>query len=106
VTVSEVSGERRTLLDIAKLNGVPILFTCETGDCSACIVNVESRSPDTAGFAPLTEKERFLLEAMFFLTAADVKAAEAGERAPDVRLACQYRPGPGEDILVTFETGF
>ncbi len=106
VNVSEDPGEGPTLLDIARRNGVPILFTCDTGDCSACMVNVESRSTGPAAFGPLTEKEKFLLQAMFFLTAADVKAAEAGEKAPDVRLACQYRPDPGEDILVTFETGF
>jgi len=81
------------------------MFNCDSGDCSACIVGVETRSSGTPEFAPLTEKEKFLLTSMVFLTDKDVKNAEEGRVAPETRLACQYRPGD-EDIVVTFESGF
>lgn len=105
ITVSTPSGERPTLLTIAQDHGVPILFNCDTGDCSACVVNVETRPSGTTEFAPLTEKETFLLTSMFLLTNKDVKNAEEGRAAPETRLACQYRPGD-EDIVVTFASGF
>jgi len=104
VDVAAASGERPTLLTIARDNGVPILFNCDTGDCGACVVHVETRSDAATGVAPLTEKEKFLLQALYLLTAADVAKAEARGTAPDVRLACQYKPGD-EDIVVLFESG-
>ncbi len=104
VTASAPSGERPTLLAIAQEHGVPILFNCDSGDCSACLVGVETLSGTKTAFAPLTDKEKFLLTSMVFLTDADVRNAEAGRAAPESRLACQYRPGD-EDIVVTFEDG-
>lgn len=104
ITMQVPSADRQTLLAIAQDHGVPILFNCDSGDCSACLVNVETLSDEKTGFAPLTEKEKYLLTSMVFLTDADVEDAEAGRVAPESRLACQYRPG-GEDIVVTFENG-
>jgi ferredoxin len=105
ITVPTSPGERPTLLAIARDHGVPILFNCVTGDCGACVVHLETRSTGTTEVPPLSEKEKFLLRTMVLLTAADVKNAETGGVPPDVRLACQYRPGD-EDIVVMFESGF
>lgn len=104
VNVPADSGKRPTLLGIARDNGVPILFNCDTGDCGACVVHVETRSDPATEVAPLTEKEKFLLQALYLLTAADVAKAEARGTPPDVRLACQYRPRD-EDVVVFFESG-
>lgn len=104
VTVAAAPGERPTLLSIARDNGIPVMFNCETGDCSACVVDVETLSEGDGTFAPLTEKEKFLLLAMVMLTDADVEEADAGRVPPDTRLACQYRPGD-ESIVVIFENG-
>ncbi len=104
INVPGVSGERRSLLSIARDHGVPILFNCDTGDCGACVVYVETRSNGATEVAPLSEKEKFLLQAMVLLTAADVMEAETRGVPPDVRLACQYKPRD-EDIVVMFESG-
>lgn len=104
VSVPASSAEPPTLLNIAQEHGVPILFNCDSGDCSACVVGVETVAGASMAFGPLTDKEKFLLTSMFLLTDADVKKAEAGRAAPETRLACQYRPGD-EDIVVTFESG-
>lgn len=102
VHVSVAAGERRTLLAVAKDCGVPILFNCESGDCSACVVHVETRSLCARPIAPLTEKERFLLTAMGLLRTADIEAAERLGVSADVRLACQYTLGD-EEIVVLFK---
>lgn len=104
ISVRGSPGERPTLLSIARDHGVPILFNCVTGDCGACLVHVETRSSGAAEVAPLSEKEKFLLQTMVLLTAADVENFEKRGVPPDVRLACQYRPGD-EDIVVMFESG-
>lgn len=94
-------GPRRTLLAIARLAGVPILFNCEVGDCAACVVKVRTLRVPAAGLHPLTEKERFLLRAMGRLSDGDIADADAGRRPAKVRLACQYRIDE-EDIIVDY----
>jgi ferredoxin len=94
-------GLSRTLLSIARLAGVPILFNCDVGDCAACVVVVRTLRVPAAGLHPLTEKERFLLRVMGRLSDADIADADAGRRPARVRLACQYRVGE-EDIAVDY----
>jgi len=101
IRIDLAAGERRTLLAVAKDSGVPILFNCESGDCSACVVHVETRAPGTLPIAPLTEKERFLLTAIGLLTEPEIQAAERQGVSADVRLACQYALGD-EEIVVLF----
>ncbi|MBL8666641.1 MAG: (2Fe-2S)-binding protein [Rhodospirillales bacterium] len=87
----------RTLLDIARERGIPILFNCEAGGCAACIVRVEP-TPG-APLPALTFEEEFLLKAMGKLD--ERIAAGCGGAAPCFRLACQYVVGD-EDIVVDF----
>ncbi len=95
-------GARRTLLSVAQDAGIPLLFNCEAGDCGACLVDIDTQSVGSRRVAPLTEKERFLLQALGRFSAA--KVAEADRVAPAVRLACQYELRD-EDIVVTFKSG-
>ena len=101
IRVSIAPGERRTLLAVAKDFGVPILFNCESGDCSACVVHVETHAAGPRPLAPMTEKEKFLLPAIGLLTESEIEAAERLGMSADVRLACQYALGE-EEIVVLF----
>ena len=101
IHVSLAAGERRTLLAVAKDSGVPILFNCESGDCSACVVHVETDSAGPRPLAPMTEKERFLLPAIGLLTEPEIEAAARLGVSAHVRLACQYALGD-EEIVVLF----
>ena len=56
VTV-DTEGERRTLLSIAKQHGIPIPYRCEAGDCSACLVHVETLKRPPAGGAVNRERK-------------------------------------------------
>ena len=101
VHVQVPPGGRRTLLSVARDAGVALLFNCEVGDCGACLVEVATRSIGPRSVSPLTEKERFLLQAQNRLSAAN---AAADRVAPMARLACQYEVHD-EDIVVTFSSG-
>lgn len=101
VTVDVAPAERRTLLAVAKDGGVPILFNCEAGDCGACVVHVDTLAVGDRPLAPLTDKEKSLLQTMHRLTAHDIEAAEQRQVPPDVRLACQYELAD-EEIVVSF----
>lgn len=83
-------GGQPTLLAIARDNQVPLLFNCETGACGACIVEVEAGPGGAAG---MSDAEAFFLSAI---------GKPEGEGTAGARLACQYRPGPEEDIRVRF----
>jgi ferredoxin len=89
-----------TLLAVARLSGVPLLFNCETGDCGACLVRVVALSGGNAHGVPLTDNEELYLRA-----SGRLPAGESGETDGAVRdrLACQYVVGPGH-IHVRFET--
>lgn len=93
----------RTLLALARTHGIPILFNCEAGDCGACVVRVETVAAGSGPAVPLTDKERFLLEAMSLSAAPPIAAAGQNGSAPAVRLACQYQPAD-EAIVVRFQT--
>jgi len=95
VTLDAASAGRRTLLAIARAEGIPILFTCEAGGCGACIVHVAR----TAGTLPqLTDEETLLLRVLGKLDDGLESDDTGGVR---FRLACQYVVGD-EDIVVDF----
>ena len=100
VDVSE--GERPTLLSIAKERGIPLPFRCEAGDCTVCLVHVDTLAVGDRPVRQLTDKERSLLQAVYLLNARDIEEAERRGISPDVRLACQYELGD-EKISVFFE---
>ena len=93
-TTSEPIPQRRaTLLQLARANGVPLLFSCESGDCGACRVEVSYPEGRPATVQPPTPSEA--------LHQAASRLANPPPPGAEIRLACQYRPG-GETMLVTF----
>lgn len=90
VTVAADPAMQPTLLAIARDNQVPLLFNCEVGACGACIVEVEAGGDGVAG---MSDAEAFFLSAI---------GKCDGEGMTGARLACQYRPGPEEDVRVRF----
>jgi ferredoxin len=102
ISIDVREGEKRTLLSIAKQHGIPVPFRCEAGECTACVVHVDTRSVGSRAVAQLTDKERSLLQSVYLLNPNDIEEAELRGRSPDVRLACQYEIGD-EDIAVFFE---
>lgn len=100
VDVSE--GEKRTLLSVARDGGVPLPFRCEVGECTACLVHVDTLLVGHRPVQPLTDKESSLLQSIYLLSAHDIEEAERRGVSPDVRLACQYEVGD-EEISVFFE---
>jgi ferredoxin len=93
-------GDPATLLALAKANKIPIPFDCQDGECASCLVEVEVLSPSTQPFN-LTAKEKEILKQLGKTTKTDVKDAEAHNKAPHFRLACQYVIHD-EKILVKF----
>lgn len=104
ISVDVAPGERRTLLSVAREHGIPILFNCQSGDCGACVVHVETVSNGGRPCAPLAGNESFLLQTMRMLTADEI--ADAGRRgvSPEVRLACVYELRD-EELVVVFASG-
>lgn len=94
-----LEAERKlTLLDVAKRNGVPLLFNCEAGGCAACLVRVARLSEETPPVA-LTDSEEFLLQALAHPPSKQLASSAA--ITEELRLACQYVVGRGH-IRVTF----
>jgi ferredoxin len=95
VVVPPHAGNAPTLLDVARANGVPILFTCEAGGCGACLVRVEVLSSPRVA-PPHCPEEAFFLRAIgkFSADGDDERGENAG-----YRLACLYVVGE-QDILV------
>jgi ferredoxin len=100
VTVSTAAGDPGTLLALAKANKIPIPFDCQDGECASCLVEVEVLHESTHDFC-LTDKEKEILKQLGKRIKADVRSAEAHDKAPHFRLACQYVIHD-EDIIVSF----
>lgn len=96
VNIPTAEVGRRTILDVARSHGIPVLFNCEAGACGACLVRVEA-DISVSGDATLGEDERFLLEALGVLN--DVAVPSPGRRVR-YRLACQVLATRG-DLCVT-----
>lgn len=101
VRVDVMPGERRTLLSVAREHGIPLLFNCQSGDCGACMIHVETLGNGGQPCAPLAENESFLLRQMRLLTEPEIADAERRGVSPEVRLACVYQLR-SEDIVVVF----
>ena len=100
VTVSTAAGDPGTLLALAKANKIPIPFDCQDGECASCLVEVEVLHESKHAFS-LTDKEKEILKQLGKRIKADVKSAEAHDKEPHFRLACQYMIDD-DDILVNF----
>jgi ferredoxin len=103
-TVYAVAGShRKTILEIAKENHVPIDFSCGDGECGTCLVKVSSVKQGTKRMGhPLTEREVTVLREMGKITKAQVEQMELDDLVPsEWRLACQMVMRD-EDIIVDY----
>ena len=96
-------GERRTVLSIARENGVPLPFRCQVGEYTACLVHVDTQSIGCRSIVRPSEKELALLRDTYILNEHDIEDAEKRGVSPDARLACQYELAD-EEITVFFQT--
>lgn len=103
IHIDLVPGTRQTLLSVARAHAIPLLSNCETGECGACLVHVDTLTGSGHLRAPLTDKEMFLLTAMRLLAMPAGEDARRQGTPPGARLACQYEVG-AEDIFVSFNT--
>lgn len=101
LTVYAVAGDTKTLLAVAKANGVPVASECENGECGSCQVQVTVLSGKTPIGVALTEKEKLVLKLAGKITAQQIADAETKDLPPPWRLACQMVVRD-EDILVKF----
>ena len=100
VTVATPAPDPGTLLALAKANKIPIPFDCQDGECASCVVEVQVFGETSQPFS-LTAKEKEILKQLGKATKADVKEAEAHNKAPHFRLACQYVIH-GDELMVKF----
>ena len=100
ITVYAIAGDRGTILAVAKAHKIPIPFDCQDGECGSCLVEITVLSKKPHAIM-LTDKEKEILKQLGKTIKADVKSAEAHDRAPHFRLACQYVIHD-EDIIVSF----
>ena len=103
-TVYAVAGShRKTILELAKENHVPIDFSCGNGECGTCLVKVfplERKKNRMAN--PLTEHEVEVLRYFGKLSLYEFYQMSVDDLMPNEwRLACQMVVRD-EDILVEY----
>lgn len=99
--VEATAGDRRTLLGVAKENGIKIPCECEDGECGSCLVKVTHLDGDRVKAIMLTDKERITLKSIGRITEKDEERAYVNDIPPLYRLACQTIV-TDEDLLVEF----
>ena len=102
-TVYAVAGShRKTILEIAKENHIPIDFCCGDGECGTCLVKVFSTSPKKRMGHPLTEREVKVLKEMGKISQEQIDQMMIDDLMPtEWRLACQMVMRD-EDIIVHY----
>jgi ferredoxin len=95
------AGDRKTILGVAKDNGIEIDCECEKGECGSCVVEVIHIGNKPPMGVHVTEKEKLTLLTSGKLKKADFEELEVLDLAPRHRLACQYML-LDEDIVVKF----
>ena len=101
LTVYAPAGDRKTILGVAKANGVEINCECEKGECGSCTVEVITIGNKPPMAVHLTEKEKTVLLTSGKLKKSDFDELELLDLAPRYRLACQFML-LDEDIAVKF----
>ncbi|SMF28467.1 Ferredoxin [Alteromonadaceae bacterium Bs31] len=96
-----IAGQRKTLLGIAKENGIKIPHECEDGQCGSCLVKVVHLDGERIKGVALTDKERNVLKSIGKLPPNEDKRANVHDIPPTYRLACQTII-TDEDLLVEF----
>lgn len=102
-TVYAVAGShKKTILDIARENHVPIDFSCGDGECGTCLVKARSVDRKGAMGHPLTEREVKVLKEMGKISQAEIDKMTVDDLMPtEWRLACQMVLRD-EDIVVEY----
>ena len=103
-TVYAVAGShRKTILELAKENHVPIDFCCGDGECGTCLVKVFSLEDSKRRMGhPLTDHEVKVLKEMGKITQEQIEQMMIDDLMPtEWRLACQMVLRD-EDIVVHY----
>lgn len=102
-TVYAVAGShKKTILDIAKENHVPIDFSCGDGECGNCLVKVFPLDRKKRMAHPLTDHEITILKGMGKVTQDEVDKMLVDDFMPNEwRLACQMVLRD-EDLIVEY----
>jgi ferredoxin len=103
-TIYAVAGShKKTILEIAKENHIPIDFSCGNGECGNCLVKVFSIKQRSKRMGhPLTERETKVLKDMGKITQAQIDQMMIDDLQPsEWRLACQMVMRD-EDIIVEY----
>jgi len=101
-TVYATAGSHtETVLKIAKMNQIPIEFSCGDGDCGTCLIKVSPLSDKGRMGGPLTEKEKAVLVETGKLTKAEIEKMLVDDLPSPWRLACQMIVRD-EDVLVEY----
>jgi ferredoxin len=102
-TVYAVAGShKKTVLELAKENHIPIDFGCANGECSTCLVKVTNLSNKGPMAGPLTEREIRVLKDSGKITGAQIEAMKVNDVVTtEWRLACQMVLRD-EDLLIEY----
>ncbi|OHC67014.1 MAG: ferredoxin [Rhodocyclales bacterium RIFCSPLOWO2_02_FULL_63_24] len=107
-TVYAVAGShKKTILELAKENHIPIDFSCGDGECGTCLVKVSSIDPASRNKyghmgGPLNAREVTVLKGLGKISQAQIDQMYVDDLPPtEWRLACQYIVRD-EDIVVAY----
>ncbi|OHC65370.1 MAG: ferredoxin [Rhodocyclales bacterium GWA2_65_19] len=107
-TVYAVAGShKKTILELAKENHIPIDFSCGDGECGTCLVKVSSIDPASRNKyghmgGPLNACEVTVLKGLGKISQAQIDQMYVDDLPPtEWRLACQYIVRD-EDIVVAY----
>ncbi|MDP1613113.1 MAG: 2Fe-2S iron-sulfur cluster-binding protein [Sulfuritalea sp.] len=107
-TVYAIAGShKKTILELAKENHIPIDFSCGDGECGTCLVKVNSidktkHAKISYMGGPLNPREVTVLKELGKITQAQIDQMYVDDMPPtEWRLACQYIVRD-EDILVEY----
>jgi ferredoxin len=107
-TVYAIAGShKKSILELAKENHIPIDFSCGDGECGTCLVKVSSidqASHNAYGHmgGPLNVREVTVLKGLGKITQTQIDQMYVDDLPPiEWRLACQYIVRD-EDILVEY----
>jgi len=102
-TVYVVAGShKKTVLELAKENHIPIDFGCQNDECSTCLVKVINLSNKGPMGEPLTDREISVLKASGKITPTQVDVMKTNDViTTEWRLACQMVLRD-EDLLIEY----
>jgi len=103
-TIYAIAGShKKTILEIARENHIPIDFSCGDGECGTCLVKVFSTKQRSKRMGhPLTDHETKVLKDMGKITQAQIDQMMIDDLQPsEWRLACQMVVRD-EDIIVEY----